>query len=45
MSKPDRNQVLKKAIELLRFSLTTDDEEMIRSTVESVVEMLEEEID
>lgn len=41
----DKNQVMKKAAELLRFSLTTNDEEMIKSIVESVAEMLEDEID
>jgi len=43
-SKTDRNQKLKKAVELLRFVLTTQDEELIKSIVESVAEMLEEEI-
>ncbi len=32
-------------VELLKFSLTLDDEEIIKSTVESVIEILEEEID
>lgn len=41
----DKNQVMKKAAELLRFALTTNDEEMIKSIVESVAEMLEDEID
>jgi len=45
MAKTDRNQLLKKAVELLRFALSTNDEEMIKSIVESVAEMLEEQID
>jgi len=45
MSKTDKNQKLKKAAELLRFALSTDDEEVIKSIIESVAEMLEEEID
>lgn len=45
MTKLDRNQTLKKAAELLRFVLTTDDAELIKSIIESVAEMLEEEID
>lgn len=45
MSKTDKNQMLKKAAQLLRFALSTNDEELIKSIVESVAEMLEEEID
>ncbi len=45
MSNADKNQRLKKAAELLRFALSTGDEELIKSIVESVIEMLEEEID
>jgi len=40
----DKHQ-LKTIVELLRFALTLDDEEIVKSTVESVVELLEEEID
>ncbi len=36
---------LAQVIELLKFALTLDDEEIIKSTVESVIEILEEEID
>ena len=34
---------LKKVVELLKFVLTLDDEEIVKSTVESVIELLEEE--
>lgn len=36
---------LEQVVELLKFALTLDDEEIIKSTVESVIEILEEEID
>ncbi len=36
---------LEQVIDLLKFALTLDDEEIIKSTVESVIEILEEEID
>lgn len=45
MPSTDKNQKLKKAAELLRFALTVDDDELIKSIIESVAEMLEEEID
>lgn len=35
---------IKQAIELLKFVLTLDDEEIIKSSIESVIEILEEEI-
>jgi len=35
---------LEQVVELLKFALTLDDEEIIKSTVESVIEILEEEI-
>lgn len=35
---------LKKVIELLKFALTLDDDELLKSTVESVIESLEEEM-
>jgi hypothetical protein len=38
------NQKLEHVIELLKFVLSLDDEEIIKSTVESVIEILEEEI-
>jgi hypothetical protein len=37
-------QKLRHAVELLNFVKTLDDEEIIRSTIESVIELLEEEI-
>ena len=40
----DKNEKLEHVIELLRFVLSLDDEEIIKSTVESVIEILEEEI-
>ena len=40
----DRDHKLKQVIDLLKFALSLDDEEIIRSTVESVIEILEEEI-
>lgn len=45
--KSDKNDKhkLQQVVELLKFSLTLDDEEIIKSTVESVIEILEEEID
>ena len=49
MSKRNNNQDgrkrrLQQIMELLKFALTLDDEEIVKSTVESVVELLEEEI-
>jgi hypothetical protein len=41
--KSDKNKNLKKVLELLKFSLSLNDEEIIRSTIESVIEILEEE--
>lgn len=35
---------LQQVVDLLKFALTLDDEEIVKSTVESVVELLEEEI-
>jgi hypothetical protein len=35
---------LEQVIELLKFALSLNDEEIIKSTVESVIEILEEEI-
>lgn len=40
----DGNHKLERVIELLKFALSVDDEEIIKSTVESVIEILEEEI-
>jgi len=38
----DRKRQLKNIVELLRFALTLDDEEIVKSTVESVAEALED---
>ncbi len=35
---------LKQVLELLKFVRTLDDEEIMKSTIESVIELLEEEI-
>lgn len=43
-NKKGDNDKLEQAVELLKFVLTLDDEEIIKSTVESVIEILEEEI-
>ena len=40
----DDKHKLKQVVELLKFALTLDDEEIIKSTVESVIEIIEEEI-
>lgn len=37
-----KNEKLKQVIEILRFILTIDDEEIIKSSIESVIEILEE---
>ena len=46
--KSDENRELKtklgQAVGLLKFVLSTDDEELTKVTIESVIEMLEEEI-
>lgn len=39
-----RKQKLQHIADLLRFALTLDDEEIVKSTMESVIELLEEEI-
>ena len=36
---------LQQVIDLLKFALSLDDEEIMKSTVESVIEILQEEID
>jgi len=43
--KHNKNQKIKQVVELLRFALSLDDVEITKSTVESVIELLEEEID
>lgn len=40
----NRKQRLRKIIDLLKFVLNIDDEEIIRSTIESVIDSLEDEI-
>jgi len=35
---------LKQIMDLLKFVITLDDEEIIKSTIESIIEILEEEI-
>lgn len=44
-SDDDKNTKIKKVIKILNFILTLDDEEVIKSSIESVVEMLEEEVE
>jgi len=40
----DKKHKLRKIIDLLKFSLTLDDEEIMKATIESIIESLEEEI-
>jgi len=40
---PDKHK-LQQIVELLKFVMSLDDEEIIKSTMESVIELLEEEI-
>lgn len=42
MSNDDNNIKIKQIIEILKFILTLEDEEIIKSSLESIVEMLEE---
>lgn len=44
-NKNEDNHKLEQVIELLKFALSLDDEEIMKSTIESVIEILEEEID
>jgi len=41
-SKISQKTKIKQIIDLLRFVLTLDDEELIKSTIESVIESLED---
>ena len=41
--KDNKNQTLTHVVGLLKFVLTLDDEEIVKSTIESVIELLEEE--
>ena len=43
-TKPVRKHKIKRILDLLRFVLTLDDQEIIKSTIEAVIEELEEEI-
>lgn len=43
-NKRSKSDKTKQVIELLKFALSLDDEEVMKSTVESVIEILEEEI-
>lgn len=40
----NKNLKIKKVVELLKFLLTIDDMEVIKSSIESIIETLEEEI-
>jgi len=40
----DKKRKLRKIVDLLKFSLTLDDEEILKATIESIIESLEEEI-
>ena len=40
----DRNLKIKRIISLLKLSLTLDDTEVLKATIESVIELLEEEL-
>jgi hypothetical protein len=40
----DTKQKLQQALDLLKFVLTLDDEEITKSTIEAVIEILSEEI-
>lgn len=44
MPKKNKKDKLKHIVELLRFALSVDDDEIMKSTIESVIELLEEEI-
>lgn len=42
--KYDKHRELQRVVEMLKFILTVDDEEIVKSTIESVIETLEEQI-
>ncbi|HKQ22232.1 MAG TPA: hypothetical protein VJS91_09345 [Nitrososphaeraceae archaeon] len=42
--KENQKHKFQRIVELLKFVLTLDDEEIIKSSIESVIELLEEEI-
>ena len=41
---PDKHIKIKQVINILKFILTLDDEEIIKTSLEAIIEMLEEEI-
>ena len=41
----DDKYKIERVVELLKFALSLDDKEITKSTIESVIEMLQEEID
>jgi len=43
-TKYDKNRELRRIVEMLKFIMTIDDEEIVKSTIESIIEMLEEQI-
>lgn len=43
-SKNNQKQKLQQIVDLLKFVLPLDDKEIINSTIESIIELLEEEI-
>lgn len=43
MPEPSKRQALKKTLKLLKFLLTVNDAEIIKSSIESIIEMLEDE--
>lgn len=43
-NKIDRKTRIKRIVDLLKFVISLNDEELIKSTVESVIELLEEDI-
>jgi len=44
-SSKERNEKLKQIIELLKFTLQIDDVEILKSSIEAAIEVLQDEID
>lgn len=44
MKNQELKNKLKQIVDLLKFVLTLDDEEIVKSTIESIIDALEEEI-
>ena len=44
MAKNNINQKMQQIVDLLKFALSLDDDEIMKSTIESVVDLLQEEI-